>query len=90
MAIKLKETVVFRKVEEGRFLLDVSGYVCPHVQMYTEKALQKLAPGDELNVVFDNPSSGESISYLCLSSGDDLFDRKEEGGSFSWQIRKAG
>lgn len=90
MALKLKETVVFKKTDEGRFLLDVTGYVCPHVQVFTEKALKKLDAGNELTVVFDNPSSGESISYLCLSSGDNIIDRKEEHGTFTWQIRRAG
>lgn len=89
MALKLKETVVFEKTGEGRFLLDVKGYGCPHVQIFTEKALKKLESGNELTVVFDNPSSGESISYLCVSSGDALLDKQEEGGTFTWQIRRA-
>lgn len=89
MAIKLKETVVFEKTGDGRFLLDVKGYGCPHVQIFTEKALKKLEHGHELTVVFDNPSSGESISYLCLSSGDAVLDRQETGGTFTWQIRRA-
>ncbi len=89
MAIKLKETVVFEKTGDGRFLLDVTGYGCPHVQIFTEKALKKLESGNELTVVFDNPSSGESISYLCISSGDALLERREDAGTFTWQIRRA-
>lgn len=89
MAIKLKETVTFRKLDSGHFLLDVTGYVCPHVQVYTEKALQRLDPGHELTVVFDNPSSGESIGYLCLANNHDIVARVEEQGTFTWQIRKA-
>lgn len=89
MSMKLKETVVFKKTGEGQYLLDVTGYVCPHVQVYTEKALKRLESGDELTVVFDNPSSGESISYLCLSADHSIIDRVEERGTFTWQIRKA-
>jgi tRNA 2-thiouridine synthesizing protein A len=89
MGLKLKETVVFEQVGDGNFKLDVRGYGCPHVQIYTEKALKKLDSGKMLTVVFDNPSSGESITYLCTSNGDDLFDRTEAAGTFTWGIRKA-
>ncbi len=89
MAIKLKETVKFEKVSDGEFLLDVRSYVCPHVQIYTEKALKKITSGDQLTVIFDNPSSGESISYLCAANGDEFLDKNESDGTFTWKIRRA-
>jgi Predicted redox protein, regulator of disulfide bond formation len=78
----------FNQLSEHEWKLDVCGYTCPHPQMYTKKALQKLASGDVLTLVFDNPSSGESIAAMCESEGNELFERKEEGGSFVWKIRK--
>ena len=51
MAIK------FEKVAEGQYQLDVKGYVCPHPQIYTKKALDKMHPGEVLELLFDNPSS---------------------------------
>lgn len=78
----------FNQTSEHEWKLDVCGYTCPHPQMYTKKALQKLASGDVLTLVFDNPSSGESIAAMCESEGNELFERKEEGGSFVWKIRK--
>jgi tRNA 2-thiouridine synthesizing protein A len=82
MAIK------FDKVSDGQYQLDVCGYVCPHPQMYTKKALQKLASGDELTLLFDNPSSGESILSMCESEGNDVIEREDGEGSFAWKIRK--
>lgn len=90
MAIKLQETVKFSPVSAGKFELDVRGYGCPHVQIYTEKALKKLQAQEQLTVIFDNPSSGESISYLCASSGDELLQRDEHAGTFTWTIRRGG
>jgi tRNA 2-thiouridine synthesizing protein A len=78
----------FEKSGEGAYLLDVTGYTCPHPQMYTKKALQKIEAGSVLTLVFDNPSSGESIISMCESNGDDLFDRADSGGTFTWKIRK--
>ncbi len=89
MAIKIKETVKFEKLEDGKFQLDVRSYVCPHVQIYAEKALKKIGSGDEITIVFDNPSSGESIRYLCANNGDEILQDTESAGTFTWKIRKA-
>lgn len=80
--------VKFEKVSEGDYLLDVTGYVCPHPQMYTKKVMGKLHSGDVLTLMFDNPSSGESIIAMCDSEGNELLERSDEGGSFLWRIRK--
>jgi tRNA 2-thiouridine synthesizing protein A len=80
--------VKFDKVSDSEYSLDVTGYTCPHPQMYTKKALEKMASGDVLTLIFDNPSSGESIISMLESAGHELFDRNEGSGSFTWQIRK--
>ncbi|WP_372921352.1 sulfurtransferase TusA family protein [Roseovarius sp.] len=80
--------VKFEKVDEGNYMLDVKGFTCPHPQMYTKKALQKLQSGDVLTLVFDNASSGESVISMCESEGNDLFERSDDGGTFTWKIRK--
>lgn len=79
----------FEKKSEGTYLLDVTGYVCPHPQIYTKKALEKLQSGEILEVVFDNPSSGESIATMCEISGNEIVERQQEGGKMIWDIRKA-
>jgi tRNA 2-thiouridine synthesizing protein A len=79
----------FVKLEEGVYELDVKGYVCPHPQIYTKKALTKVQPGEHLHVIFDNPSSGESISTMCDLTGDEIVARQQDGGKFIWDIEKA-
>ena len=79
----------FEKLGEGSFQLDVQGYVCPHPQIYTKKALEKLGVGDTLQLVFDNPSSGESISAMCQTEGNEIVDQTQDAGStMRWTIRK--
>lgn len=80
--------VKFEELGDGQFQLDVCGYSCPHPQMYTKKALQKMSGGDVLTLIFDNPSSGESIAAMCENDGNELFDREDHNGSFVWKIRK--
>lgn len=85
MAIK------FEKTGEATYLLDVQGYVCPHPQIYTKKALLKLKPGEILELVFDNPSSGESVAAMCEAEGDEIVDRLQAAGepTLRWRIRKS-
>lgn len=79
----------FEKIDDGTYLLDVNGYVCPHPQIYTKKALEKVASGDVIEVQFDNPSSGESISTMCDNMGIDIIEQNQESGRFTWRIQKA-
>lgn len=83
MAMKLE------KKEGGGFRLDVQGYVCPHPQLYTKKTLEKMAPGDIIEVIFDNPSSSESIAAMCEAAGDEIVDQQLEAGRYVWKIKKA-
>jgi tRNA 2-thiouridine synthesizing protein A len=79
----------FEKTEDGHYRLDVNGYVCPHPQIYTKKALEKLSSGDILMLIFDNPSSGESIEQMVANDGNEMVEQKKESGQFIWQIQKA-
>jgi tRNA 2-thiouridine synthesizing protein A len=80
--------VKFEKKAEGHYMLDVLGYVCPHPQIYTKKAMEKLSPGDVLEVVFDNPSSSETIGAMCEREGHKILERHMEGGKFTLKIQK--
>jgi TusA-related sulfurtransferase len=39
-------------------------------------------------VVFDNPSSSESITALCASAGHEIFEREKTDGKYVFKIRK--
>ena len=78
--------VTFKKVNEGVFLLDVQGYVCPHPQIYTKKALEKLKIGETLELIFDNPSSGESISAMCKAEDNEMEDQENR----EWLMHHTG
>ena len=83
MAIK------FEKREEGIYSLDCIGYVCPHPQIYTKKMLEKIGDGDVLEVVFDNPSSSESIDAMVESMGHEILDKQMDSGKYLYKIKKS-
>jgi len=78
----------FEKRAAGEFVLDVTGNVSPHPQLYTKKALERIQEGDTLEVLFDNPSSSESIAAMCDTAGDEILERVMERGTYRWKIRK--
>ena len=79
----------FEKTGEGRYSLDVKGYVCPHPQLYTKSALAKMKPGEMLQLMFDNASSGESIASMCDRNGDEIVEQVTQNGTYTWTIRKS-
>lgn len=79
----------FDKLADGEYRLNVNGYVCPHPQIYTKKALEKLKSGDVLELLFDNPSSGESIIAMVENDGNEFIQQQNDDGQFNWRIQKA-
>ncbi|MDX1763056.1 MAG: sulfurtransferase TusA family protein [bacterium] len=80
--------MTFAKKEDSLYVLDVTGYVCPHPQIYTKKALEKIESGDTLEVIFDNPSSAESVSAMCDAAGNEIVEKTADGGKFTFKIKK--
>jgi tRNA 2-thiouridine synthesizing protein A len=78
----------FEKTGEGTYMLDVCGYVCPHPQIYCKKSLEKMNEGDIVEMVFDNPSSAETITQMLDQQGHDLLEKKQEGGKIIFKIKK--
>lgn len=78
----------FEKKDDGGYFLDVCGFVCPHPQIYTKKSLEKMNSGETVEVVFDNPSSGETIIQMCESGGNEVLEQKQEAGKTIFVIKK--
>lgn len=78
----------FTKTGEGTYELDCCGFVCPHPQLYCKKSLEKLKSGDVLRMVFDNPSSGETIIQMLEQGGHDV-EQSKEGKKIVFVIEKA-
>ncbi len=79
----------FEKTGDKTYRLDVCGYVCPHPQIYCKKSLEKMSVGDVLDMVFDNPSSAETIVQMLDQAGHELLEKKQEGGKIFFKIQKA-
>ncbi len=79
----------FNKNEDGTYELDVTGYVCPHPQLYTLKCMEKLQDGMIMDVLIDNPSSVESVTQACNGKGYEILEKRNpKAGVTALKIQK--
>ena len=84
-------SIEVEKINENRFRLNVKGYVCPHPSLYTLRALEKLKPGDILEVLLDNQPSSKTIPEIVSSKGYDVLSvTKGEEANWMITIKKKG
>ncbi|MEN0040026.1 MAG: sulfurtransferase TusA family protein [Pseudomonadota bacterium] len=59
--------------------LDLRGLRCPMPVLKTRQCLRKLAVGDELQVVTDDPLAGLDIPAFCNEKKQQLVEQVSEG-----------
>jgi tRNA 2-thiouridine synthesizing protein A len=52
------------------------------------KAIQGLAPGAVLHVLATDPGSVRDFQAFCEATGHALEEQSQEGGAFSFRVRK--
>lgn len=68
--------------------LDVKGMACPLPVLRANRALRSLAPGDKLRVLATDRAAVGDFQAFCRETGHALVAQGEEGGVFSFTIRK--
>ena len=69
--------------------IDVKGLYCPEPVFRTKIEMEKLAIGDIIMVVADDPESEEDISSWVRRSGHDLLSVNKDKQVLEFLIRKA-
>ena len=64
-------------------------WMLPAMSVPIRNFMEKLHSGDKLELVFDNPSSAESISAMCRNEGNPIVDQQRNGSKFLFVIQKA-
>jgi len=68
--------------------LDCRGLYCPDPVIKTRMEIDKLRPGEVLEVLADDPAAKEDIRSLVKRIGHELLEVEEEGGRLRFLIRK--
>jgi tRNA 2-thiouridine synthesizing protein A len=69
-------------------LLDVKGLSCPLPVLRANRALRGLNPGDRLRVLATDRAAVADFNAFCRETGHSLVACGEEGGTFSFVIRR--
>jgi tRNA 2-thiouridine synthesizing protein A len=71
-------------------VLDAKGLNCPLPILKAKKALKSLEGGQILEVLSTDPGSVADFAAFCRITGNELVEQNEEGGIYTYLIRKTG
>lgn len=69
-------------------IVDLKGLNCPMPMLKTKKALQGAAADTIMQIEITDSGSKNDMPALLKRSGDELLDLKEDGGVFTFIIKK--
>lgn len=69
-------------------LLDAKGLKCPLPVLKANKMLKDLPAGETLRVLATDPGAPDDFQDLCRATGAELMESKQEGGAYSFLIRR--
>ena len=69
-------------------IVDLKGLNCPMPMLKTKKALQGAAAGTIMQIEITDSGSKTDMPALLKRSGDELLDLKEDGGVYTFIIKK--
>ena len=70
--------------------LDTKGLNCPLPILKAKKAINGIAAGDVLEVYATDPGAVKDFEAFCRTTGNELISQSEDGGVFTFQIKRAG
>jgi tRNA 2-thiouridine synthesizing protein A len=71
-------------------VLDAKGLNCPLPILKAKKALKSMDGGKVLEVQSTDPGSVADFAAFCRTTGNELVEQNEEGGVWTYLIRKSG
>lgn len=81
------DDVTRKKIKPDR-RLNVLGFYCPTPILKTREEMDKLAVGQVLEVLADDPAAEEDISSLVKRTGQQLLELSKEGNKLRFLIKK--
>ncbi len=69
-------------------VLDAKGLNCPLPILKAKKALKDIAEGETLEILSTDPGSVADFAAFCRATGNELLEQSDEGGVYTFLIRK--
>ncbi|MEK7820570.1 MAG: sulfurtransferase TusA family protein [Pseudomonadota bacterium] len=68
--------------------LDARGLNCPLPILKTKKAIKEVPVGETLKVISTDPGSVKDMDAFCRTTGNDLMESNQDGGTYTFLIRR--
>lgn len=68
--------------------LDAKGLNCPLPILRAKKSLKDVPSGGTLEVLATDPGAVKDFEAFCRQTGNELLDSKEDGGVFTFLIKR--
>ncbi len=69
--------------------LDTKGLNCPLPILKAKKALGAMEPGSTLEILSTDPGSVKDFEAFCRTTGNELVEHDEGGGTYRFVLRRA-
>lgn len=83
-----KEKMVAENPEKPSYVLDCVGLYCPIPVLKTRQEIDRLAIGEILEVLADDPASEPDIKAWAKRAGQEIIRIDKEGNYFKFLIKK--
>lgn len=70
--------------------IDAIGLLCPLPVLKLRKRMTRLAPGDYLRLICDDPAAIIDVPHFCAEAGHELISIEEAEGRTTYLLRKGG
>lgn len=73
---------------DKELVLDTCGLYCPEPVMMLHNAVRDVAVGEVIVVVATDPATTRDIPKFCTFLGHSLLSQEEQGGKYTYRVRK--
>ncbi len=68
--------------------LDLRGLKCPLPALFVRRALARLAPGAEIEIIADDPLAGVDIAHMCHQDAHTVVSVTHDGDVTRLRLRR--
>jgi tRNA 2-thiouridine synthesizing protein A len=71
-------------------VVDARGHRCPTPTLRLRRALDRVQPGEVVDLIVDDPLARIDVPHFARESGHDLVEIADEHGVIRFRLRKKG